>query len=168
MRLGDVPGMESDEFAEFTLADESAFEDSINRLIEDAELAAYVVARASAWHPIPIYPLIAIRRPGDRRVIDKEVVERTLRLLGVEEDVIRPGSPTGGIVDSRLVRKRAKAPMRHTEEADELIARVVNSELREVLRDAAELAADEGVDRIDERHLLPACDRWPFPFNRFC
>jgi hypothetical protein len=61
-----------------------------------------------------------------------------------------------------------RASVGHKKEVITPLARFVNFQLIEMLRMAAEQATAENLESVKLRHILPACEKWPWPLNRWC
>jgi hypothetical protein len=143
----------ADETSSFVLEDPAFVDAAIARIVEDIQLVTYV------------YSLVA-----GKREIDAESVYRVYDLIIASPDApVLLASPEGVREWShRLVRDLSKAPLPYGEEAVERVGDLVGALVYDIFRSGAESAAEEGSRRIGTRHFLPACERWPYPLNRFC
>lgn len=152
-------GFEGENFgnlAEFELEDPGFFESLMYRTAEDLELAMQVSS-------------IVV---GDER-LDVDAAERTLELFEIAPLIQTIGPPVYGpppLASQMLAIARgvARGPLGYTEEAFMLVGSVLTAIANDFLVTGAELAAAEGEPVVRLRHLLPACERWPYPLNRYC
>lgn len=153
-------GFEGENFgnlAEFALEDPGFFEGMMYRAAEDLELA------------LQISSIVA----GDER-LDVDSAGRTLELLEIRPPAFRGIGPSvfgpQPLADQMLAIATgvARGPLDYTEDAFALVGSVLTAIANDFLVTGAGLAAAEGGQMVRLRHLLPACERWPYPLNRYC
>ena len=149
MKLGDFGNVEFGEFTNYTIEDFSLFWTMICRMVEDLDVGAYILAK---------------QRGKD---IGDSLTSDMLNLIGPTSD-IPTRTPIRGIVNPEVVRDLMRAPIPHSEGAFETTARFVNFHVANMLRDAANRVKSEGSSVIKLRHILPGCEHWPYPLNRYC
>jgi len=115
-------------------------------MIEDTELAAYVVTRSR----------------GGKEIGPEEMVG-AVRLIDSKADEAPQNGPEEAIVRAAIIRDFAKAPMPHQEVIYAIFSKFINYKLIELLRGAAGRAAGEGTTTTRLRHFLPHCEDWPYP-----
>lgn len=149
MKLGDFMRIGSGEFDDFEIEDAGFFRNMIGRMIEDLDVGVYVIAREHKENEIAV-----------------QLMRQFLNLIGPPASAT--ASMEAGSVSPEMVREYARAPIDHADEALSLLARFLNFHLEDMLRRAATAAAEEGLQTIKLRHILPGCERWPWPLNRYC
>jgi hypothetical protein len=150
MRLADFPNVDFGRFDKLQVEDVGFFQTMVARIIEDVEVALYVVARFQ----------------GDYR-ITTDIVRTALALIAPDSTDYQD-APETAIVNVGLVHDFTRAPIDHDTEALALLSRFVNFHVIAILRSAAEEADKEDARQIKLRHLLPWCEKWPYPLNRYC
>jgi hypothetical protein len=150
MRLGDLRGADFGQFSDYVIEDLATFRTMVFRMAEDVDLGAYVLARRQRVENI-----------------EGSIVQELFHLLDPETK-FPPDALETAVVPLRTVSDLARAPIGHSEEAISLMSRFLNFHLINMLWDAAKLAERDGGKVIKLRHILPACDHWPYPLNRYC
>jgi hypothetical protein len=140
---------------EFAIEDPALFESLINRLIEDLDLGAYVIARRE-----------------NSAEITGDIVLSLIALLGTELDVGGHSLYEPNLLDPGPLRAQvaalARAPLAHSDEAIDVLTSILADQLSQIVNGASEAARREESSLIRARHFLPLCEDWPFPLNRFC
>jgi hypothetical protein len=150
MRLADFPNVDFGSLADLQVEDVGFFQTMVTRIIEDVEVALYVVARYQR----------------DNR-INTDIVQIALALIAPDSSDYQD-APETAIVNVALVHDFARAPIAHDQDALALLSRFVNFHIIAMLRSAAEEANKEDARQIKLRHFLPWCEKWPYPLNRYC
>lgn len=145
-------------YGSFTLQDPALFESLTIRMMEDLELAVQVSARADRFGLV-----------NSGIVVNSELVGRALQVLGVDEVVSRTKVPdqVRGWAEA-VARDYARGPLPYGVGALEGIGNAVAAATYSFLLTGAENASQEGTQVVMLRHILPACESWPYPLNRFC
>lgn len=155
MRIGDY-GLEAlKEFPDVEIEDLSSFRGMVFRIVEDTIIVPITLAKSQR-----------------KDTIDESLMREALGLITT--DVARTQeAPPDGIVRSRTVGDLMRVDFRrasvgYKEEVITVLARFVNFQLIEMLRTAASQAVEENLQSVKLRHILPACEKWPWPLNRWC
>jgi hypothetical protein len=148
------------------IEDLSFFTAMVYRIIEDLEVAIYMIARQTdadsingdvAWNAINLIesgPRSQASAPGSRSVqVTRIEVENALLTGYTYPDMVR------GAFRSRLS---------YAESAVELVAKYVNLQVDRAVADARLRAQNDSSPKVKLRHILPYCEEWPYPLNRFC
>ena len=78
-------------------------------------------------------------------------------------------TPTSGIVNPEKIRAILHSPFTWDEDPIDLLARYFNFKLANVLKRIAASAKQQGSRKISHKHILPFCDKLPYPLNNnFC
>lgn len=148
MQLDGFPNLNFGDFKEFSVDVDTCY-GMAKGMIQGLELSMYIVARERG-----------------KDYVDSEMVWSTIRLLDndVQPDVVEKFTRIG-FTTPEIAQEFAKAPIKHDSEAFGIMASYVNYEIFGILQAGAERAAKEGERTIRVRHLLPACEKWPYPWN---
>lgn len=159
MKLGDFRNVNFEQFMEFEIEDAGFLHTMMFRMIEDTEIAIYVVAKSKG-----------------EEFIQEETVSEALKLLEpslvdateTQGEITFKNTPTEAIVTPVMVQDFARAPLPHNKQAFALLSKFVNFHLINMLHAAAGQANNEDLQIIKLRHYLPWCEEWPWPLNRYC
>lgn len=150
--LADYYGLADPSFEGFVLEDPALFDSLAVRMIEDLELAVQVLARA-----------------GERELVDSEIVGRTLQILRLDKVVDKTALPDQMRDDTqRAAHDYARGPLPYEDGALEEIGYAVGATTYSFVSAGAANARKERTQIVKLRHILPACESWPYPLNRFC
>lgn len=138
-------------YKDLEIEDFSFFSMMVIRMIEDTATVTYTLAK---------------EKGADE--IKEGLMQDTLRRLGQGALLPFAGTSEVAFVFSPFVPAYARIPVPYTNEAIVLFSKFLNYHLIEMLRDAAARAANEGLNTIKLRHILPWCEKWPWPLNRWC
>jgi hypothetical protein len=144
-----------EEFGDFVLEDPVLFDGIVIRMLEDIELVGYALARNSQ------------KALDSRKLeIDDEITSLVVDALELPETGQAPPQLRDFTRD--FIRQIARAPFPYTDAGLDQIAGVAADVMFDAFRFGAQGALGEGSKRIGLRHLLPACEGWPYPLNRYC
>jgi hypothetical protein len=149
MKLSDFRNADFGEFEEFEIEDVSLVRTMVWRMVEDMDIGAYILAKARG------------------KKIEEDLMRELFRLIDPETEV-SDQTPEAAITSPAMVRDLSRAPVQHSEKAISLLSRFINQHLIDMFRAAAKQAVKEGLKTIKLRHILPGCERWPWPLNRYC
>lgn len=150
MRLADFRNPDFREFEDFEIEDPNFFWTLAVRIIEDLDVAGYVLAKTH-----------------EKETMDDTLTRNLVRLIDPETQ-LPMWSGQHRFIGPGIVSSYSRAPVSHTDKGRELVSSFVSFHISHLLRDAARRAAEEGLRKIKLRHILPWCERWPYPLNRFC
>jgi hypothetical protein len=158
MKLANLGYAQLKRFEDVEVADVPALFALAFRMIEDADLVAYLLARVR----------------GKER-IDLDVVGEALSLIqaGAPPDA-RPGegalpfeeAPVQAFVNPGMVRDVARSPLPHDEQAAGVLAKYINFQLGNLLLAAARQSQRENGERLLPRHIALFSAELPWPFSR--
>lgn len=146
-KLGDFENVDFGKFRELNV-DTEFLQTIATRLIADTEIAVYILAKQR-----------------EAECVDGPLMISALQLLYQENPSALADVPQEAIVSPGLVWETVTAPVKHEHEAITILSKFANSRLIQILRDGAKQADDQGDETIEQRHLLPFCDKLPFPLN---
>lgn len=151
--IGNFKNVDFGRFEDFIIEDSATFHTMIVRIIEDMDIMTYLITKVRNKSEIDVY-----------------LLEDVLRLLDQESKLPFENIPDDSIVSPGFIRDYLRAPLHHTDESVNLLSRFVNYLFIEMIRDAAARAdleeRSEGIIKL--RHILPTCEKWPWPLNRWC
>jgi hypothetical protein len=159
MRLGNLGYANLQRYENLEIADVPFFFGMAFRMIEDIDLVAYSLARATG-----------------KETIDAETLGHALDLIQSGGPSVAPRegaitfdeAPVQAFVNPGMVRDAARAPLAHDDQALGVLAKYVNFQLNNMLIVAARLAQRDDLEKIQLRHYLPYCEELPYPLNRYC
>jgi hypothetical protein len=184
-------------FEDFLLEDPVLFDGLVTRMIEDLDLAVQVVARTGKRTSITPRTVTSTLQRLDLHSLDVEAPEseRSIMQLRVREvtrgpeleqgrtayaiperPVFEPEKraaydlPERPVVDPevRVARVVSRGPLPYRVTALHQVGDVVAAAEYDFLRTGAQNAHDEQTQIVKLRHYLPACEKWPWPLNRWC
>jgi hypothetical protein len=151
-RMLAIYGLVDKRFDGVVLEDPALFDLLAVRMIEDLELAVQVTGRTV-----------------DCELVDSDIVGRTLQLLGLDEVAGQMKLPDQmREVTQSIARDYARGPLPYATGALERLGDAVGAATYSFLSTGADNALSEGSQTVKLRHILPACESWPYPLNRFC
>ncbi|WP_208300559.1 hypothetical protein [Mycobacterium sp. DL592] len=158
----------SDEFGGLVLEDPALFDAFLVRVVEDLDVCQQMTAGYL-----------------DRSEIDERVSARAFSTL---DSLNRPalaqrggefgflfsaqnGSESPDILRAgvyEVVRTYIRGPLEYSGSSLGQFANVVTAVAYDALSTGGRHAREDETDVVSLRHWLPACERWPWPLNRFC
>lgn len=167
MKLSDIPGVDFRDAGNLSLENPDYFASLVARMIEDVELAAFIIANRR------------MRGTNQHRLVTLEDLKEAVSLIESEVDrkdlstqKYLPSSPDQApkvaVVDPGKVKMILRAPIEFAPSAIDFLAQYINYTSIRLLRSAAETARAEELDAIVPRHFLAYCDYLPYPLNLLC
>jgi hypothetical protein len=150
-------------YGAFEIDDLSFLTTMLIRMIEDIEIMIGFFAKLQNAESVSgdfVLRVLQLIDPESISSIDAESISAV-------SEINYPIS-TSAVVTPDLVRAYARPPVPHDERAIVLISSYLHRRLTATLSEAARLAENEGQTVIKLRHILPLCEKWPWPFNRWC
>jgi len=159
MRVGNLGYVNLQRYDDLEIDDVPFFFGMAFRMIEDIDLVAYSLARATG-----------------KTTIDAEVLGQALDLIQAGSPGVAPRegaisfeeAPVQAFVNPGMARDVARAPLTHDDQALGVLAKYVNFQLNNMLIAASRLAQRDDLVRIKLSHYLPYCNEWPYPLNHYC
>lgn len=145
-------GFSSEKFGEFTLEDLQFFQMLWSRMADDMQVIMNYDARRRS-----------------EPVVTSEIVRECIAIVDPESSsAFDDPSVKYELVPQELMWAMARPRIEYTNNALVLLTMFINRRLISILSEAAALAASEGLTVVKLRHYLPLCEKWPWPFNRWC
>lgn len=145
--------VQTDEFGALEVQDPAFLDTAILRIVQDAELVAYTIARNDG-----------------RETLDEDAVARSVDVIGATELLGERSDLPDAVIDDfarTWVVPYKRSPIPVTDGAVYRLATLTASASYRLLRAGAHLAVEEGSTELLTQHLLPFCTELPYPLNHW-